>query len=530
MTHPLQAFIDEYTAQLAPLLTARNLASWRFTTQGDAAAQAEYARLSTELRLLHADADRFAQLKTLSAQPSGDPLLDRQAQLARYSFQSQQMPRDLIEQIVALETEIEAEFNAYRGVIDGRAYTDNELKALLRDSNDSALRRAAWEASKQIGAQVAGRVLKTVALRNQAAQAMGFDNFYTLSLELQELNETRLFDLFDRLEQLTRPLFAAYKADLDRRLADRFGVQPDQLRPWHYADPFFQEVPADPALDLDRFYADQDVVTLTRQFYQAIGLPVEDIIARSDLYERAGKYQHAYCEDMDRAGDVRVVCNVQPNEYWLSTMLHEYGHAVYFKYLDPSLPFLLREPAHTLSTEAVAMLMGRLSANGDWLNCYVGVPRGEIAQLEGRLTAQQHASLLIFTRWALTVCHFERELYRDPQQDLNTLWWNTVEKYQLVKRPDDRRAPDWAAKIHLACYPAYYQNYMLGEMTASQLLEYITQHVLDGDRARFVDSPQVGKFLKERFFHLGARFDWNGALKAATGEELKPEYFAKHLA
>ncbi len=529
MTHPLQTFIDDYTAQLAPLLTARNLASWRFSTQGDATAQAEYARLSTELRLLHADADRFARLKALSASPSGDALLDRQAQLARYSFQSQQMPRDLIEQIVALETEIEAEFNAYRGVIDGRTYTDNELKALLRDSNDVALRRAAWEASKQIGAQVAGRVLKTVALRNQAARAMGFDNFYTMSLALQELDEAQLFDLFDRLEQLTRPLFAAYKADLDRRLADRFGIQPDRLRPWHYADPFFQEVPADPELDLDRFYADQDVVALTQQFYQAIGLPIEDIIARSDLYERPGKYQHAYCEDMDRAGDVRVVCNVQPNEYWLSTMLHEYGHAVYFKYLDSTLPFLLRDPAHTLSTEAVAMLMGRLSANGDWLKRYVGAAPGEIAQLEGRLAAQQHASLLVFTRWALTMCHFERELYRDPQQDLNTSWWNLVEKYQLVRRPDDRRAPDWAAKIHLACYPAYYQNYMLGEMTASQLLEYITQRVLNGERARFVDSPQVGTYLKERFFQLGARFDWNGALKAATGEELKPEYFARHL-
>ena len=25
------------------------------------------------------------------------------------------------------------------------------------------------------------------------------------------------------------------------------------------------------------------------------------------------------------------------------------------------------------------------------------------------------------------------------------------------------------------------------------------------------------------------RYPWNGALQAATGEELKPEYFAKHL-
>ncbi len=530
MTHPLQTFIDDYTCEIEPLLLARNEASWAFSTQGTEAAQAEYARLNTAIRQLHADPDRFATLKALSANPTGDPLLDRQAELMRHSFQEQQMPHDLIEQIVALETDIEAQFNAFRAEFNGRTVTDNDLKVVLRDSNDVTERYAAWAASKQIGAQVVEQVLKVVALRNQAARAMGFANYYSMSLELQELNEAELFDLFDRLDGLTRPLYAAYKADLDRRLADRFGVAVDQLRPWHYADPFFQEVPPDPTLNLDRYFEQHDVVELTRQFYQTIGLPIDDILARSDLYERPGKYQHAYCQDMDRKGDTRVIGSVKPDSYWMSTMLHEYGHAVYDKYHDGALPFLLREPAHVLSTEAIAMLMGRLSTNGDWLQHYAGVTRDEVAKVEPQLRQQQHATLLIFTRWALTVCNFERELYRNPQQDLNTLWWDSVEKFQLVTRPDNRHAPDWAAKIHLACYPAYYQNYMLGEMTASQLLEYIIEHVLDGNAAAFIDSPQVGQFLRDKFFALGSRYAWNGALQAATGEELKPEYFAKHLA
>ena len=112
---------------------------------------------------------------------------------------------------------------------------------------------------------------------------------------------------------------------------------------------------------------------------------------------------------------------------------------------------------------------------------------------------------------------------------MNTRWWELVEKFQPVKRPADRHAPDWAAKIHPAYYPAYYQNYMPGEMTASQLLEFITTRVLNGDAAAFIDSRKVGEFLHDKFFALGSRYPWNGALQAATGEELKPEYFAKHL-
>ena len=42
----------------------------------------------------------------------------------------------------------------------------------------------------------------------------------------------------------------------------------------------------------------------------------------------------------------------------MDTMLHEFGHAVYDKYVNPSLPYLLRTVAHTNSTEAVALMMG----------------------------------------------------------------------------------------------------------------------------------------------------------------------------
>ena len=53
------------------------------------------------------------------------------------------------------------------------------------------------------------------------------------------------------------------------------------------------------------------------------------MIARSDLYEKKGKSPHAFCTDIDREGDVRVLANIVPNEYWMGTMLHEFGHSVY---------------------------------------------------------------------------------------------------------------------------------------------------------------------------------------------------------
>ena len=51
------------------------------------------------------------------------------------------------------------------------------------------------------------------------------------------------------------------------------------------------------------------------------------ILARSDLYEAEKKYPHAFCTDIDRKGDVRIMTKLRDNEYRMDTLLHELGHA-----------------------------------------------------------------------------------------------------------------------------------------------------------------------------------------------------------
>ena len=77
--------------------------------------------------------------------------------------------------------------------------------------------------------------------------------------------------------------------------------------PWHYQNRFFQEAPAIYKSTSIAIMPDKDVVPLAKNFYAGIGLDVQDILAKSDLYEKEGKYQHAFCTSIDRSGDVRVV-------------------------------------------------------------------------------------------------------------------------------------------------------------------------------------------------------------------------------
>ena len=407
--------------------------------------------------------------------------------------------------------------------------TENDVRKILRESDDLALREAAWKGSKALGGVVASRVLELVNTRNEVARSLGYRDHYIMSMELSELNEERVFDIFDVLAKQTDPMWREWKADFDKRQSERFGISVEELRPWHCPDQFFQVAPPSD-LDLDTYFANKNLEELTTRFYTAIGLPIDDVLKRSDLYEKPGKNQHAFCTDIDHEGDVRVLCNVRSTENWMCTMLHEFGHAVYDLYADYQLPHFLRGPAHTLSTEAIAELMGRFSKDGDWLRTYAGVSAEEVARVAEISAEENRVQLLVMTRWVLVMCHFEREMYRDPSQDLNSLWWDMVEKYQGVHRPDNRNEPDWASKLHLALAPVYYQNYLLGEMFASQLLRYLRTKVVNGDAPdALVTSPKVGQWLREKIFEPGSTRSWEDGLAFATGERLNPAYFAEQL-
>ena len=524
----LRRWIDEFHRGYHELERGLWDTWWRANTDASKENEVALAKCEEAYRRFLADPRRHARLRSFSRHETDDELLVRQQLVITRLLEMNRLDEDLIGRIVPLEVEIESEFSNFRATFQGEAVPDNRLKEVLRQTDDPAVARQAWEASKQIAPRVAKRVVELVGLRNQAAHALGHDNYHRMALELDELPADALFDLLERLAEATETPFVETKREIDAELAARFAISTEELMPWHYGDPFFQSGPRMKGVDLDRFYRDQTLEELTRRFYSGIGLDVDEILRRSDLYERPGKCQHAFCVHVDRSGDVRVLCNLRADEEWMSTMLHEFGHAVYDKYLDAELPLILREPAHTLTTEAVAMLFGRLSRQRDFLVRVAGAMPADADAVSARAVKAAKQSELVFTRWALTVVHFERELYADPGQDLDGLWWRLVERYQHLRPPAGREAPDWASKIHIATSPVYYQNYLLGNLLASQLQRRLLDETLGGAES-LVDRPEVGRFLRDELFRAGKRTSWQELVVRTTGRELDLTAFVEEF-
>jgi peptidyl-dipeptidase A len=525
-------FLAAYEARVAPVAKQLNLAYWDATTSGDAAAFARAGELDLQLRQLHADPSEFALIEAWLSDPAvtADPLVLRQLQRVHGGYAPNQIDAELMAQMVALGVEVEEIYSTHRGTIDGEPIDANGIYEILLTSTDAELRRKAWEASKQVGPLVGDKLVQLVKLRNQAAVQAGYPDFYQMRLTLAEQDPGTVQALFADMAQQSQAPFEQLKAELDTVLAERHGVDAEALMPWHYADPFFQEAPRISDRDLDAFYRGRSVEEVNTTYFEGIGLEVTAIIERSDLYPRDGKQPSAYCTDIDREGDVRVFCNLEDDDYWMSTMLHELGHAVYDQYIDPELPWILRGASHSFCTEAIALLFGRLSKDPAWIVSATGIAPEEVEPAADDLRRTQRLLQVVFARWSLVMVDFERGLYADPDQDLNTLWWDLVEQHQLLTRPPDRQAADWATKIHIVTAPAYYHNYLMGEMMASQLLSAMATDLYDGEQFTKIDTcgnPAVGAWLVERIFEPGASVHWAQLVEDATGEPLTPRYFVE---
>lgn len=528
-----EKFILDYENRIEPAMTRYSQAQWNAYTTG----KKEFFDLSTTLSLqideMHQNEVHFSYIRELKDNNIvSDPLLKRQLDILYIEYLKRGINPELNKKITELGSKIDGSFANYRTELEGKTYTDNEVTQILKTETDNDFREKIWRAQKELGNQVAEDIIQLTKLRNLAARELEYDNFYYMAMDTRELDAAKVESVFNELYHLTEKPFAEIHSNIENIFTKRYGIESADIRSWHYEDLFAQGAPGIFEINLDEYYQKSDIPAVATTFYASAQIPVKDILSRSDLYEREGKNQHAYSFNLDRKQDIRILCNIVPNERWMETMLHELGHAIYDKYIDQSLPFVLREPAHSFTTEGIAMFFGSFSSNAGWMHRALNISDKEKRKIENVTRANLRLSKIIFARWSMVVLNFEKNLYKNPDQDLNKLWWDLVEKYQFITRPENPIGAVWATKMHIPTYPVYYQNYQLGELFAAQVLSNIAQNLYDGadiSDVIFWDKSEAGNYLRDKIFKPGKTQPWNDMINEATGEPLSAKFFVNQF-
>jgi peptidyl-dipeptidase A len=521
--HPFEQFLEDFIPKVSLKNRQLNKVLWILETTGSSDAGDLKAELDTELRMLYNDPDTYAKLLKWDQDPAlKDPILKRQLNMLIRAFKENIIPPDLLEEISKKEAALLLSYANFRPKMDGRALSENDIRDILKKEQNVPLRKQAWEASKQIGEVLAPQILNLVALRNKAAQAIGYPDYFQMQLDLQEVDEKWLFSFLEKLAEQSKHAYESVFHTIEDHQSGRFNVSKDELGPWAWSEPFCQEDPID-TQELDSLVDNIDICDESVKFYKNMGIDIVPILNKSDMFERPGKNQHAFCINVDRDSDIRTLNNVKQNIKWFETVLHEFGHAIYEMGYNSSLPWLLKQPPHMLTTEAMALIAGRQAYLPQVLQSFK--KNGKQMELIKKAGESLSRRQLIFSRWVLVMTYFERELYRNPQQDLNKLWWQMVNKYQLIRIPKNRAAKsDWAAKYHMGLAPVYYYSYLLGEVFASSINKAVAS-----EGSQNLSSQNAGHFLQQKLFHPGASLKWSDLVVHVIGEPLTAEAWIKQF-
>ena len=101
-----------------------------------------------------------------------------------------------------------------------------------------------------------------------------------------------------------------------------------------------------------------------------------------------------------------------------------------------------------------------------------------------------------------------------------------TEKGIQAAKQTTQRVADWAAKVHVATAPVYYQKYLLGRLFSAQLARK-----MDADMGGWwAGQPRTGEYIKRELFMPGARYAWPELVERVTGAPLGVEALAESVA
>lgn len=555
-----RAFLRAYDREMQRLYTDAQQAAWIAATDVSDAHSAARAAAQKRFDAFVGAAPRMEQISSLRRRAWRlEPLVARQLDRA---WSAAAHAPGTVPQLVAQRADAES---AQSQTLDGFAFVirqpgrpdrpvnANDIDDVLMKSRDLSERKAAWDASKEVGGALKPGLLKLRDLRNRVARELDYRSYFELEVSDYGMSVRELMALMRTVLDQTRPLYEQVHCFVKHRLAAGYGQPVPRRIPAHWLpNRWGQEWPGlVESVDLDPLFADKTpewVVRQAERFYVSMGFPSlpDSFWKRSDLYEAPPggprrKNSHASAWHIDLEHDVRSLMSVRADAGWFATCHHELGHIYYcLSYTDAGVPLLLRNGANRAFHEAIGDLIALAGGQRPYL-ADIGLLRGPAASASAEqwLLAQALDGQVVFMPFACgTMTGFEHDFYETelPADRLNARWWEIVAREQGIDPPAPRGEEhcDAASKTHINDDPAAYYDYAIGRLIVYQVHDYIARTILKADprSCSYYNRRDVGEYL-HALLSLGATRDWRQVLRDFTGEDLSAralvEYYAPLL-
>ena len=338
---------------------------------------------------------------------------------------------------------------------------------------------------------------------NKDALQLGYQNYYQLLMDFNGVDYSNIDEMLSIIERETNTDYQQLLAVSQEEICDQFNITRDEIRNKHYNYSVKQMMLPE---NWNKKFTREEVVKIVQDFFAFGDYDISNIWDNSDIWYDEKKIEQSFfsCGDLEKK-EYRVYANIQPTTFGIYTLLHEIGHAVHYNSVDNNIPYMLKEP-HIISTEAVAIYFNDKLYHSETLRSMMGLPEKPGS---GYYDAFSDPMRLVFLRKILRNIQFEKQIYENPDQDFNELWWNLNEKYLLYPTREEDRSPEWISNQHIINASGGYLYYLFAFAISAQLEAYFPDDII---------GPLRG------FMRYGDAMSWNDLLKKSTGEELNLNY------
>ena len=412
------------------------------------------------------------------------------------------------------EADIGQKYNTYVPMIDGKEVTKVDITKILQTETNPEIRKNAYEAKIKGGDLIAEDLIELVKMRNEYAKTKGYDNYFDYMIKEEYDVEPEFLDkLIEDVYSKAQSKIQILQDKRQNELKEFFGV--NTLKAYNYG----LLLDSNPEKAVNEILINKNIEEISKKTYSGMGYDIDKLQKEGkltlDLYPRKGKNTHGFCFGIEAGKDSRILANLMNNVESLDTLNHELGHCVYDLGLSLDLPFLDKTPASSAVTDAIAMMMGDIMKKEDILKGII--PDNLLAKFKDSLKDDEAN----FVSRSLQIIDFERELYKNPNQDPAELWAKMKCKYlNRQEEPDN----EWATIPHYLTHPGYYQNYFRATLMKAQIYNHL--HSVLGN---ITENPKTAEYMNENIFTIGASVDEYDLIKQLTGKDFGVDDFAKSL-
>ena len=421
---------------------------------------------------------------------------------------------ELYKAIEKKEKEIAQKYNSYVAKIDGKEVSKPEISKIIQTETDPQIRQKAYEATIKGGDLIADDMVEFVKRRNEFAKSKGYDNFFEYKLKEDFNVDVKLLDkLIAEVYSGAKDKIKAIQQKTTKELKEIFGIE--KLEGHHYG----LLMDSNPEKSVNKILENTNIEEICKNAYRGMGYNIDELIKNGnltlDLYPRKGKNTHGFAFCITPGEDARILANLRNDSRSIDTLNHELGHCVYDLGISKDLPFVDREPSSPAFTEAIAMMMGDLPKKENILKNII--PPEILVKFKNSLKEDESN----FISKCLLIIDFEREFYKNPEQNPGKLWSDLRRKY---RGQDTVPNNEWATIPHYLSHPAYYQNYFRASLMKAQIYNHL--HSVLGN---ITENPKTAQYLIDNIFSKGAYVEEYELIKQLTGKDFSASDYIKTL-